>query len=119
MADVVSKVQRDQLVRLLLVIDAEAGSEHADREAERLGLTIQLAVARERRAVRGGAWSNRRSTITWPTAARLQTAETLAKGSIAHAWEPRMRGVDLGLRLGDEVERPRGDWTSNSSDDHY
>ncbi len=55
MADVVSKVQRDQLVRLLLVIDAEAGSEHADREAERLGLTIQLAVARERRAVRRGA----------------------------------------------------------------
>ena len=42
-----------EILSLLLVIDAEAGSEHADREAERLGLTIQLAVARERRAVRG------------------------------------------------------------------
>ena len=53
MADVVSKVQQDERLRLLLVIDAEAGSEHADREAERLGLTIQLAVARNRRAERG------------------------------------------------------------------
>lgn len=43
----------EERLRLLLVIDAEAGSEHADREAERLGLTIQLRVARERRAVRG------------------------------------------------------------------
>ena len=37
-----------ELVRLLVVLDREAGAEFADREAERLGLTIQLAVARER-----------------------------------------------------------------------
>ena len=47
------EVRDEERLRLLLVIDPEAGSEHADREAERLGLTIQLAVARERRANRG------------------------------------------------------------------
>jgi len=44
-----SAVRDDERVRLPLVIDAEAGSDHADREAERLGLTIHLAAARARR----------------------------------------------------------------------
>ena len=31
------EVRDEERLRLLLVIDAEAGSDHADREAERLG----------------------------------------------------------------------------------
>ena len=44
-----TEVRDEERLRLLLVIDAEAGSEYADREAARLGLTMQLAVARSDR----------------------------------------------------------------------